>query len=202
MKNTSITALVLAGALLAPAVFAEDGDLQAIAGNHNREFRPIIGMAAQPAAHTAAYRGGNGATGAYNCANTAPGGSRTIRYPFTVPNARALEFVRIWGFKGPDTADTTLRVRKSCMSQDDVDPVTTILDTLTITGQPGQFSALTSLGDDQPSNLDCRYWVELEFGSSATACATTTSNLRIERIRVQSLLEERIFRGTFRLYTP
>lgn len=202
MKNASIIALALAAALLVPAAFAEDGDLQAIAGNHNREHRPIIGMAAQPAAHTAAYRGGTGATGAYNCANTAAGGSRTIRYPFTVPNARALEFVRIWGFKGADTADTTLRVRKSCMTQAQVDPVTTILDEVTITGAPGQFSTLAVLGSDQPDNLDCRYWVELVFGSSAQACATNTSNLRIERIRVQSLLQNRIFRGTFRQYTP
>jgi len=202
MKNASITALAMAGVLLASGTFAEDGELQAIAGNHNREFRPIIGMAAQPAAHTAAYRGGTGATGAYNCANTAPGGSRTIRYPFTVPDARALEFVRIWGFKGADTADTTLRVRRSCMSQAQVDPATTILDEVNITGAPGQFSALAVLSSDQPSNLDCRYWAELVFGSTTAACATNTSNLRIERIRVQSLLEERIFRGTFRLYTP
>lgn len=202
MNKRIFAALALTGAALASAALAEGGGLEAIEGNHNFEFVPIIGMAAQPASDTAAYRGGTGATGGYICANIAPGGSRVIRYPFAVPDARLLDFVRIWGFKGADTADTTLRVRRSCMTMSQVDPVTTTLDQVAINGSPGQFSSLAILGGDQPSNLDCRYWVELEFGPSAQACATNTTNLRIERIRVQSRLEERIFRGTFRLYTP
>lgn len=199
MKITCIAVLAVAGALhLAPAT-AEDAGIAAIDGFHNNEFRPIIGMAAQPQSHTAAFRGNNGA---YTCANTAVGGDRIIRYPFTVPDARTLQFVRIWGFKTTGTPDTTLRVVRACMSQNQVDPTTEELAATTITTTSGQFTSVLSLGAETPSNLDCRYWTEVRFGTSATACGSSTQDLRIDRIRVQSLLGERIFRGTFRSYTP
>lgn len=199
MKASIIRALLIAVALKASTALADDGQTAAILNFHNHTFVPIIGIAAQPADHTAAFRGG---TGSYACHNLSPGGSRIIRYPFTVPDARTLQFVRLWGFKGASTADTTARVRRTCMSQTQLDPVTVILDTTTVTGSPGPFTAALSLGTETPSNLDCRYWVEIEFGPSSQACASTALSLRIERIRVQSLLGDRIFRGSFRPYIP
>ncbi len=199
MKIAHLALLAVAGALhLSPAI-ADEADIAAIQGFHNNEFRPIIGMAAQPESHTAAFRGNNGS---YNCANTAAGGDRVIRYPFTVPDARDLQFIRIWGFKTTGTAATTLRVVRSCMDQTQVDPTTDVLGTTNITSTDGAFSALVSLGAETPTNLDCRYWTEIQFGTSTTACAAGLQDLRIDRVRVHSLLRERIFRGTFRSYTP
>ncbi|MBX3725901.1 MAG: hypothetical protein KF823_08285 [Xanthomonadales bacterium] len=202
MKISHLAVLALASALHLSPAFADEAAIAAIQGFHNNEFRPIVGMAANPENNTAAYRGGSGNTGAYTCANTAAGGGRVIRYPFTVPDARDLQFVRIWGFKSTGTADTTLRVRRSCMTQAQVDPTTDILGSVNITSTDGAFSAFLNLANELPNNLNCRFWAEIEFGSSATACASGTQDLRIDRVRVHSLLRERIFRGTFRSYTP
>jgi hypothetical protein len=199
MKIAYLAILAISGALASSAAHAEDAALAAIAGAHNEEFRSIIGMAAQPEDHTAAYRG---STGAYVCANTTSGGGRVIRYPMTVPDARTFEFVRIWGFKTTGTADTTARLRRSCMSQSQVDPTTVVLDTVNITSTTGQFTALLFGDPTTPFNLDCRYWVEFEFGPSTQACAAGIQDLRIERLRVQSRMGDRIFRGSFRAYTP
>lgn len=203
MKSTLVSSClaVLLAALSSPAALAQDEDaaLRAIEGFHNQTFRPIIGMAGQPASDSAAYRSNSGS---YNCGNTAAGGDRVVRYPFTVPNVRNFQFVRIWGTKMADTADTTFRLRRTCMDQDNTVPATVILGTATVTTTDGPFSAVLFGDPDSPLNLNCRYWVEAEFGSSAQPCGPTSTSLRLERIRVQSLLTERIFRGTFRQYTP
>lgn len=199
MKIAHLAVLGLAGTLGASVAMADADGVAAIEGFHNNEFRPFIGMAAQPAEDTAAYRG---VTGAYSCANLAAGGSRVIRYPFTVPDARALQFVRVWGFKTTGTADTTMLVRRSCMTGIEVNPTTVTLADTTVTSTTGAFTAVLSLGTELPLNVDCRYWVEVEFGSSAQACGSGTQDLRIDRVRVQSLLGDRVFRGNFRQYTP
>lgn len=178
----------------------DDTEIRGLNGNFNVDFQGWVGMAAQPGSHTAQYVT-SGGTSSYNCVNSEPGGSRSVRYPFTLPDSRYLEFVRVWGDKLGNTADLELSLIRSCMSQNDVDPVTSTLDSMSVTGAPGAFSALLGGDVDTPNNLDCRYWLAVEFGSPATACATG-GVLRITKIRTHGTMYDRIFRGTFHHNSP
>lgn len=200
----SIRTVALALAVLAMfgsnTMHAEEVDLRGASLNHQTDFRGWVGMAAQPADHTARYVS-SGGTSSYNCNNAVAGGQRTIRYPFTVPDSRELQFVRVWGEKGANTSDVQLSVRRSCMAQEDVVPVTTTLGSASETGAPGHFTSLVVVGD-VPDNLDCRYWLQVDFGTSATACASSPSSLRITKVRSHSVMLDRIFRGTFHINAP
>lgn len=186
---------------------AEEADDQVIAGGpsdlgfYDRDFRSQVGMGARRSGPAARYRSADGAA-SYNCNNTVAGGDRAIRYPFTVPNSRVLEWVRVWGVKGENTADLSLRVHRSCMAQSDVTPTTSVLAQTTLTTTGGQFSTTLSTGNDVPDNLDCKYWLEVVFGSNATACASSHTNLRIYKMRTQSRMPDRIFRHGFRVHVP
>lgn len=208
MKTLASIALVLAATTLgtAPTALAVEEDPQVIAGAtdlgfYRQDFRSQVGMGARRAAPTARYRSADGAS-SYNCNNTAAGGERIIRYPFTVPDSRVLEWVRVWGVKGASTSDLTLNVHRSCMSQDQVSPTTSLLVGTTLTSTGGQFSTTLLAGNDVPENLNCKYWLEVVFGSSATACAASHLNLRIYKMRIQTLMPDRLFRHGFRIHVP
>lgn len=158
-------------------------------------------MGARRSGPGARYRSADGAA-SYNCNNTAAGGDRAIRYPFTLPDARVLEFVRVWGIKNASTADLTFRVHRSCMAQSAVTPDTTQLATTTLTSTSGQFSTTLNTANDVPSNLDCKYWLEVVFGSNATACALNHTDLRIYKMRIQTRMPDRLFRHGFRVQVP
>lgn len=198
--KTVALALTVLAMLGSNTMRAEEVDLRGASQNHQTDFRGWVGMATQPADHTARYVSSGGAS-SYDCNNIVAGGERIIRYPFTVPDSRELQFVRVWGEKGANTSDIELSVRRSCMAQSDVTPVTTTLGSASETGAPGHFTSLVEVGD-VPNNLDCRYWLQVEFGTSATACATSPSNLRITKVRSHSVMSDRIFRGTFHINAP
>ncbi len=186
---------------------AEEAEDHVIAGDpidlefYDRDFRSQVGMGARRSGPAARYRSADGAS-SYNCNNTVAGGDRAVRYPFTVPDSRFLEFVRVWGVKGVDTADLSLRVHRSCMTQSEVIPTTSVLVETTLTSTSDQFSTTLNTVSDQPDNRDCKYWLEVEFGSNATACATAHTNLRIYKMRIQSRMSDRIFRHGFRVHVP
>lgn len=170
-------------------------------GFYRQDFLSQVGMGARRSGPAARYRSADGAS-SYNCNNTVAGGDRAIRYPFTIPNSRVLEWVRVWGVKGTNTADLTLRVHRSCMSQSEVSPTTSTLAQATLTSTSDQFSTTLNTGNDVPENLDCKYWLEVVFGDNATACAAAHTNLRIYKMQTQSQMPDRIFRHGFRVHVP
>ena len=200
MKYLVASAAVVLAAFAGTHVHADESGSRGSPGINNTDFIGWVGMAAEPSAHTAAFRGGSDNSSSYNCANTAAGGSRLIRYPFTLPDLREFEFVRIWGQKLASTADLDMRLKRSCTVFLDPDaPVVTTLGTTSLAGAPGYFSSLISVpGTEVPDNALCRYWLEVEFGSTAQACAPNTQSLRIMKVRLQSTVGDRIFRSAFR----
>lgn len=187
---------------------AEEVDEQFISGgpsdlgNYRQDYRSQVGMGARRSGPAARFRSADGAS-SYNCNNTVAGGDRAIRYPFTVPNSRVLEWVRVWGLKGENTADLTLRVHRSCMAQSELTPTTTVLAQTTLTSTGGQFSTTLFSGNDEPDNLNCKYWLEVVFGTdTSTGCASNHLNMRIYKMRTQSLMPDRIFRHGFRIHVP
>ncbi|MBX3724545.1 MAG: hypothetical protein KF823_01330 [Xanthomonadales bacterium] len=208
MKTLACITLAMAATALgsAPAALAVEEDPQVIAGTpdlgfYRQDFRSQVGMGARRAAPSARYRSSDG-TSSYNCNNNAAGGERTIRYPFTVPDSRVLEWVRVWGVKGASTSDLTLNVHRSCMAQSQVTPTTDLIVGTTLTSTSGQFSTTLFAGNNVPNNLDCKYWLEVVFGSNATACAANHVNLRIYKMRIQTLMPDRLFRHGFRIHVP
>lgn len=200
MKRLAAAVAVLLVASAGADVRADEFDERGSPDINNTDFVGWVGMAAEPSEHTAQFRSGNDGSSSYNCGNTAAGGSRLIRYPFTIPNLRTFEFVRIWGEKAASTADLTMRLKQSCMLISQVDPDVTTLGTTTTTGAPGLFSSLIVLPSGQtPNNTSCRYWLEVEFGSNTQACAPNTQALRIMKIRAQNTVSDRIFRSAFRV---
>lgn len=199
MKLLAVSASALFGLSTATGVHADEADARGAPNQSNNDFVAWIGMAAEPATHTARYRGTNDLAGGYSCHNIAAGGNRLIRYPFTLPNLRDFDFVRIWGNKAADTANPTMRLKRSCMLTSQTDPDVTTLGTTSVTGAPGDFSTLINIpGEEIPNNSSCRYWLEVEFGSTGEACASTFDRLVIRNIRLQSRLTDRIFRSAFR----
>lgn len=208
MKTLACITLVMAATVLghAPAALAVEEDPEAIAGAtdlgfYAQDFRSQVGMGARRAAPSARYRSSDG-TSSYNCNNIVAGGERTIRYPFTVPDSRVLEWVRVWGVKGASTSDLTLSVQRSCMSPTQVNPTTSQLVGTTLTSTGGQFSTTLFAGNDVPDNFNCKYWLEVVFGSNATACAASHVDLRIYKMRIQTLMPDRLFRHGFRIQVP
>ncbi len=199
MKRLAITVAALLVASAGADVRADEIDERGSPSISDTDFVGWVGMAAEPSEHTAQFRSSSDGSSSYNCGNTAAGGSRLIRYPFTIPNLRTFEFVRIWGEKAASTADLTMRLKRSCMLISQVDPDVTTLGTTTTTGAPGLFSSLiTVTSGEVPNNVSCRYWLEVEFGSTGQACAPNTQALRIMKIRLQNRVSDRIFRSAFR----
>ncbi|TVQ40946.1 MAG: hypothetical protein EA370_02990 [Wenzhouxiangella sp.] len=149
-------------------------------------FRPQVGTAARRSGRDARFLSTEG-TASYNCNNTSPGGARIIRYPFSVPDSRLLDSVRVWGVKGANTQPLTMTVYRSCMSQSQFVPTTNVLAVAVLNTNPGQFVQSLNVGNESPLSLDCRYWLEIQFGDSAQACASSNANLRIFKMRVESL---------------
>src|SRR5690606_39177850 len=136
MKYLVASAAVVLAAFAGTHVHADESGSRGSPGINNTDFIGWVGMAAEPSAHTAAFRGGSDNSSSYNCANTAAGGSRLIRYPFTLPDLREFEFVRIWGQKLANTADLDMRLKRSCAALSPNDPVVTTLGTTSLAGAP------------------------------------------------------------------
>lgn len=199
MKYLAAGAAAVLATFAGTGVHADELDSRGSSGISNTDFVGFVGMAAEPSAHTAQFRSSNDGSSSYNCANTAAGGSRLIRYPFNLPDLREFEFVRIWGDKLASTADLTMRLKRSCQQLSATDPTTTTLGTTTTTGAPGLFSAVITVpANELQSNVFCRYWLEVEFGSTAQACAPGAQALRIMKVRLQNRVDDRIFRSAFR----
>jgi hypothetical protein len=198
--NRLMMILCAALAVLTSPVWAEP-ELDGARGTGflDREFRGQVGMAGQPSSSEASYRSFGG-TSAYSCTNFAAGGARQVRYPFTLPQDRYLEWVRVWGRKAEGTTDVTLRLRKSCMSQSQTVPSTVTLTTQQVTGAAGEFSHTLSVFETV-DNLNCKYWVDVDFGPNTEACSTNAEQLAIYKIRTQSLLPDQIFWDGFRVGT-
>lgn len=208
MKRLLCTLLLLSlsGWSAQPAHADELGDDSTLRGSGSddpcdlgfcdREWQSQVGMAARRSGPGARYRSADG-TSSYNCNNTTSGGERIIRYPFMVQDTSALEWVRVWGVKGANTADLFLNVYSSCMSQTEVTPTTTSLGQTTFTSTGGQFSTPIFLNNHSPQNLNCKYWLEVRFGDSSTACAANHLDLRIYKMRVQSRRPDLLFHDRF-----
>lgn len=201
LKVTSVMALTMGSIVAVEGAETASGasvDSAVESADFLPVFRSQVGMAARRSGPGASYRSTEG-TSSYNCNNSTPGGDRIIRYPFTAPDNRVLDSVRVWGVKGVNTQDLGLAAYRSCMSQSDVLPTTQQLGSVTLTSTGGQFVSTLNLADEAPLNLDCKYWLEVTFGSSAAACALSNTNLRIYKMRVQSLRldPDPIFRDRF-----
>jgi hypothetical protein len=164
-------------------------------GLEDREFRSWVGMGGQPGSSEAKFRSFGG-TSAYSCANFAAGGDRKVRYVFTLPQGEFLEWVRVWGRKVDGTADVTLRLRRSCMSQSQTVPSTVTLSSTQIEGNVGEFSETLPV-NVTIDNLDCKYWMDVEFGPNSQACSASTGDLAIYKIRTQNPLPDLIFWDRF-----
>lgn len=164
-------------------------------GLEDREFKSWVGMGGNPGSSQASYRSFGG-TSAYSCTNHATGGDRKVRYVFTLPHGEVLEWVRVWGRKVAGTTDVTLRMRRSCMSQTQTVPTTVLLSTVLVEGNAGEFSETLPV-NDTVNNLDCKYWMDVDFGPTTEACSATTGELAIYKIRTQNPLPDQIFWDRF-----
>lgn len=181
--------------LTGPVGAAPELDEPRGSGLDDKEFQSWVGMGGQPGSSQASYRSFGG-TSAYSCNNFAPGGDREVRYVFTLPEGELLEWVRVWGRKLAGTTDVTLRLRKSCMSQAQTVPSTTTLSTTQVTGNPGEFSE-TLQANETIDNLNCKYWMDVDFGPTSDACASALGELAIYKIRTQNPLPDQIFWDRF-----
>ncbi|MFC0357005.1 hypothetical protein [Pseudofulvimonas gallinarii] len=199
-KPLMATVALALAAFTGTGLRADDIELRGTPAYNNMDYVGWVGTAADPSAHTAAYISNFDNSSSYDCANGGPGGSRLIRYPFMLPDLRQIHFVRIWGQKADLTADLDIRLRRSCTNfLHPVPPVMTTIGTTSVAEAPGYFSALIGVDStEMPDNALCRYVVEVEMGSAASACAAYPGALRIMKIRVQSSLTDRIFRSAFR----
>lgn len=194
--NRLMIILCMALSMLTCPVWAEpelDGSRGSVLSG--KEFQSWVGMGGQPGSSQASFRSFDG-TSAYSCNNLAPGGDRKVRYVFTLPQGELLEFIRVWGRKVAGTPDVTLRVRRSCMSQSQTVPSTVTLATQQVTGNAGEFSQTLAV-NDTVDNLNCKYWMDVEFGPDTQACAASFSDLAIYKIRTQNPLPDQIFWDRF-----
>lgn len=184
-----------------PGLAVADGSDNIAGGSDippNRDFAAWTGLSGFRAQSNMSYLTYTGSS--IGCSTVATGGRRELFYPFTLPEDNRNQFVRVWGFKDGGTPDLVVSAVRSCMSQTQSQPVRTVLGTTTVIGSPGEFSTFLSF-DEEPSPVDCQYWVSLAFGPGSVTCPSSSS-LRLTRIRVQSEVFDRIFRSGFHNNVP
>lgn len=187
MRN-ALPLTALAGCLLASSALANDN-----ATFHNREYRQIAGVAGQPAQTADDF---THSYGGYQCMNAATRNTpHIVRYPFTMPDSYKIAFVNVHGRSTADAPPATIRVLKSCMTQNALNPTTTELASATPSPNADGYYIRSMLVDDAPINVDCRYWTEVRFDISAVPCTTGTSY--VQKVFIEANMPDRIFRGMF-----
>ncbi len=191
--------LPIAGCLLVSDAWAEQDSTR----DHQIEFLTVLGVAGQPAQKADEFRH---ASGAYICMNAATRSTpHIVRYPFMLPDSHRITDVTITGRLTYDAPPMTLKVRKSCMAWHEINPTTTTLAQTTRWQDPNNpevvFTSRMPVGaNERPNNYDCKYWVQAEFDISSRKC--TTGEAAVQKIRVESVIADRIFRGNFGVNYP
>lgn len=82
------------------------------------------------------------------------------------------------------------------MSQSQTVPSTTTLATVQVQGNAGEFSETLPV-NETIDNLNCKYWMDVEFGPSSQACSSSFDELAIYKIRTQNPRPDQIFWDRF-----
>lgn len=180
--------LLLAGALAAPA-----GATDAPAGGATpaNDYRTTIARAGFPALSTDLSSGET----TYSCGNLAVRTTpHRVRYPFSLPDPSGPVAVDVWAAALSGAPSLELRVRVSCLSTQQLLPVTQTLNSITLPGTPGAQRVTLALTDPGVPAEDCRFWLEAAFALDVTPCS---SRWTLDKVRVTSRVRDRIFRSRF-----
>lgn len=179
----------LAMCLLASGAWANDNVVQA-----NMDSRTMLGVAGHPAQLGDLFTHSNGA---YICRNSVTRGTPHVaRFPFALPDTRALIGVAVQGKRTSSAPPMTLSVRKVCEGLGEVTPGPTVLATATpVPDANGFFQTVLAAGDTDPSTGICKYWVQAEFNISSVNCMA--GDAWIQKITAFNMVRDRIFRGSF-----
>ncbi|MBX3726745.1 MAG: hypothetical protein KF823_12610 [Xanthomonadales bacterium] len=177
--------------LLAAAAPAAAHDAPTGGAMPANDFRTTIARAGFPALSTDLSSGET----SYVCGNLAVRTTpHRVRYPFSLPDHSGPLAIDVWSTAFSGAPSLELRVRVSCLSGQQLLPVTQTLNAVTLPGTHGSQRVTIAVTDPGVPAEDCRFWLEAAFALDVVPCS---SRWILDKVRVTSRVRDRIFRSRF-----